>query len=371
MISVFGCDIGEAEIASVVECMKSQWLGCGDRVSQFEREFARRKHLESFVMVDNGSNALFLAVKLLDLPPGSEVIIPSFNWVACAQAAVLAGHIPVFCDVDLRTMNVRRVDVEAVMTPRTAAVIVVHYGGLPVDIDPILELGLPVIEDAAHAVDAYSRGRPCGSIADIGIFSFDAVKNLTAGEGGGITAKSSELAERARTLRYCGIGKPGYSAAMENADERIRWWESQIHEPFIKMLPTDIAASIAKVQLSRLNELQARRRSLWEEYHSSLQGVGDLILPVEAPVDDQHGYFTYCLRTGYRDDLAHALLADKIYTTLRYHPLHMSEIYGQKHSHLPNCERLDSEALSIPLHPRMTSCDVEHVIASIRKFFEA
>ena len=171
MISVFGSLVDEEEIANVAACMRSQWMGFGKGVDTFEAKYKAKFGLEHFAMVDSGSNALFMAVTLLDLPPGSEIILPSFTWVSCAQAVLLAGHKPVFCDVDLVTMNVRRQDVEAKITPRTGAIMVVHYAGLAVDMDPILALGYPVIEDAAHAVDSTYQGKPCGAIGDVLVHS--------------------------------------------------------------------------------------------------------------------------------------------------------------------------------------------------------
>jgi len=206
MISVFGSLVGEEEIANVAACMRSQWMGFGKNVDLFESKYMEKYGLPSFAMVDSGSNALFMAVVLLNLPPNSEIIVPTFTWVSCAQAVLLAGHRPVFCDVDIRTMNVRRQDIEAQITAKTAAVMIVHYAGLSVDMDPIIELGFPVIEDAAHAVDSTYKGMPCGSIGDIAIFSYDAVKNLTVGEGGGIAARDPKNVERAKVMRYCGIG---------------------------------------------------------------------------------------------------------------------------------------------------------------------
>jgi aminotransferase len=369
MISVFGSDIGDREIAAVTACLRSQWPGFGRNVDRFEQAFAARLGLGSFAMVDSGSNALFMAVRLLDLPPDSEIVVPSFTWVSCAQAVLMAGHRPVFCDVDATTMNVRREDVEACLSLRTAAVMVVHYAGLPVDIDPILALGYPVIEDAAHAVDARHRGRPCGGIGDVGIYSFDAVKNLTAGEGGGITARDPRRSERARRLRYCGIGKSGFDAATAGGGAEQRWWEYAIGEPFIKMLPTNMAAAIAGVQLERLDELQARRREIWDTYDRELADVPGLVRPVAASAGDRHGLFTYCIRVPERDRLARQLLAQGIYTTLRYHPLHLNPLYGQTGRRLPNCEQLNEEALSIPLHPRLTGDEVGRVVEAIRGFF--
>lgn len=369
MISVFGSLVGDEEVDRVAACMRSQWMGFGKNVEIFEHKFADKIGLESFAMVDSGSNALYMAVKLLDLPVGSEIILPSFTWVSCAQAILLCGHVPVFCDVDLRTMNVRCEDIEPHITPRTGAVMVVHYAGLAVDLEPIMALGFPIIEDAAHAVCSTYRGKPCGAIADVGIYSFDAVKNLTAGEGGGITAKDPAWIKRARMLRYCGIGKSGFDSAIADAGKKSRWWEYNIQEPFIKMLPTNIAASIATVQLERIDALQARRKEIWETYQKEFANTAAVITPAEAPEGEKHSYFTYCIRVPQRDDLAHYLLEQGVYTTLRYHPLHLNPLYRETGKRLPNCERLNEDALSIPIHPRLTDQEVELVIDRIKSFY--
>ena len=368
MISVFGSKVGPEEINKVVECMESQWLGFGAHVSRSEKKFCKTFGLDNFAMVDSGSNALLMAITLLDLPQNSEVIVPSFTWVSCAHAVLLAGHKPVFCDVDLVTMNVRKCDIESQLTKKTAAIMIVDYAGLPVEIDSIAELGLPIIEDAAHAVYSIHQGVACGARADVAIYSFDAVKNLTAGEGGGITAKTKTMIERAKRLRYCGIGKSGFDSAVAGAKDKSRWWEYNIQEPFIKMLPTNIAASIGLAQLEAIDKLQARRKQIWDTYQNEFGDVDWITLPVEAHPDDRHSYFTYCLRVPKRDELAHYLLENEIYTTLRYHPLHMNSLYKQMDNKLTNCEKLNEDALSIPLHPRLSDDDVSKVVDAIKSF---
>lgn len=371
MLSVFGSLVGEAEIKNVVDCMKSQWMGFGNNVEAFEKKYCEKYGFENFAMVDSGSNALFMAVTLLDLPKGSEVIVPSFTWVSCAQAVLLAGHKPVFCDVDLATMNVRKKDVEAVMTDKTKAIMVVDYAGLAVDIDSIREMGLPIIEDAAHAVHSTYKGRACGVAADVAIFSYDAVKNLTVGEGGGITANNPEMIERAKMLRYCGIGKSGFQKAASNASaNKGRWWEYEIKEPFIKMLPTNIAAGIGIAQLDNIDKLQDTRKQIWDYYQQELKAVSGLTLPVEADTNERHSYFTYGIRGPKRDELASFLLDNQIYTTLRYHPLHLNKLYGQTDVRLKNCEILNEDSLSIPLHPRMSLADAELVVNKIKEFYK-
>lgn len=370
MITVFGSKVGTNEISEVSDSLNNQWLGMGPKVAKFEENFKARGNLENFLMVDSGSNALYLAVTLLELPAESEVILPSFTWVSCAQAVLLAGHTPVFCDVDLNTMNVTAETIKEQITDKTAAIMVVHYAGLPVEMNEIIALGYPVIEDAAHAVDSYYKGTICGGIADVGIYSFDAVKNLAVGEGGGITTKDNTKAKRAKLLRYCGIGKSGFEASSHG---KKRWWEYNISEAFIKMNPSDIAGAIAVGQLNNLNTNQARRKAIWDTYQKEFANIDWIIKPVEANNDDKHSYFTYAIRlTGAmenkRDELAKYLLDNDIYTTLRYHPLHLNDLYKQTNKTLKNCEILNETSLSIPLHPNLSDEDINHVINTIKKF---
>ena len=372
MLSVFGSLVDEAEIENVKNCMNSQWMGFGKYVDIFEDEYKKKFNLSSFAMVDSGSNALYLAVKLLDLPENSEIILPSFTWVACAQAIILAGHIPVFCDVDLKTMNVRLEDVEPLLNEKTGAIMVVHYAGLPVDLDPIIELGYPIIEDAAHALDSTYKGKPCGNIGDIGIYSFDAVKNLTVGEGGGITSRFSEKIERAKIMRYCGIGKSGFDSATDQTKKSNKWWEYNIQETSIKMLPTNLSANIGLAQLEKIDKLQARRKNIWEYYQKEFNNLEIIKKPQDIQGNDRHSYFTYCIRVPKRDDLANYLLTRNIYTTLRYHPLHLNKIFMKyRKFNLNNSEQLNNEALSIPIHPRLSDGDVEYICAEIKNFFNS
>ena len=365
MISVFGSRAGRGELEEVRESLSRQWLGMGPKVAEFEGRFAARLGLEGVVLVNRGSSALQLAVSLLNLPPGSEVILPSFTWVACAHAVRLAGCTPVFCDVDIDTHNVTASTIAKRLTRRSRAVMVVHYAGLPVRMKEILALGLPVIEDVAHAVDSRIGEKSCGSFGDVGIYSFDAVKNLAMGEGGALTARREELIDRARKLRYCGIGKSGF----ESSVDRPRWWEHPITAVFPKMLPTDISAGIGLGQLRSLNRLQKRRAAIWKTYQAEFLARPWLICPKDAPQGEQHSFFTYLIRVpgGRRDALARHLYDRGIYTTLRYQPLHLTGFYGSRHS-LPNAERLSEEGLNLPLHPGLSESDVDRILDAIAVF---
>lgn len=364
MINVFGGSTGDEEIAELSTSIRAGWMGMGEKVRQFEKAFEERLGT-GFLMLDSGSNALFASVKLLDLPPGSEVIVPSLTWVACAQAILLCGHRPIFADVNAETLSIDAAAIERCITKKTRAIIVVHYAGKPVRVETLKSFGLPIIEDAAHAVDSKLKGRYCGTLGDLGIFSFDSVKNLATPEAGGIASASAELIDRARRLRYCGVAKSGLS----NLCDKPRWWEYDIVDIFPKFLPNDISASIGLVQLRKLEKHQRRRRQIWEIYQRELAQISWLKTPAEPAADEQHSYFTYFIRVldGRRDALARSLLQAGIYTTLRYHPLHLNSIYGAS-TRLPVCELLNEQGLNLPLHPGLSDSDVDQVIAALKNF---
>jgi len=365
MISVFGSCVGREELEEIATCLDKQWMGIGPKTAEFERAFAERRGLPGMVLLDSGSNSLYVALRLLDLAPGSEVIVPSWTWIACGHAVVIAGCKPVFCDVDYETQNLTAATVEPRLGPRTAAIMAVHYAGRPVRLDELQGLGLPILEDAAHAVDSTLQGKPCGGIGEVGIYSFDAIKNLATPEGGGVTARDPERLARAKLLRYCGIGKSGFEASAE----RRRWWEYHVGEYSLKFLPNDINASIGLAQLRKLDRLQAVRRSIWETYQRELAGLDWLTTPPEPAPDERHSYFTYLVRitNGRRDQLAGYLYEQGVYTTVRFHPLHLNAIYGCA-ERLPVCERLNEEALNLPLHPMLSDGDVDKVIQTVREF---
>ncbi len=365
MISLFGSKVGSEELKEIQSSIEQQWLGIGKKCEEFEGALAKRLGIEDFVMVNSGSNALLLAVKLLDLPQGSEVILPSYTWVSCAHAVVLNGLKPVFCDVDLDTCNIAPKHAEKFITKKTKAIMVVHYAGKPVDMQGIIDLGFPVIEDAAHAVDSKIGEKYCGTIGDIGIYSFDAVKNLTTADGGGVVSTHPELIKRARSIRYCGIAKSGFDTAKGNN----RWWEHNIVDFFPKVIPNDICASIGIAQAKKLDEFQAYRKKIWERYDEEFSGLSWLNIPKGPAGNEQHSYFTYFIRLNNdkRDKLAQYLYEKGIYTSVRYHPLHLNKIYKTKVT-LKNCEQLNETALNIPLHPKLTQADIEKIISEIKNF---
>jgi len=367
MISVFGSDAGDEEAEAASRVIRSNWLGFGKECEQLERELARFLGTDDLVLLNSGTSALHMAVHLMALPAGSEVIVPSLTWVSCAHAVRANGLVPVFCDVDPVTFNVTADTISPHITARTSAIMVVHYAGLPIgDIESILSFGFPVIEDAAHAVCSAVGERKCGTFGNVGVYSFDGIKNIAMGEAGGLVCNSPELMGRARILRYSGIGKSGFESVATGAD--ANWWEYSIHDHHPKMLPSDVTAAIGRVQLQRLGHLQDRRRSLWDAYQEGLAGVECVTRPGDPPPGTTHSYFTYLIQVPGRDGLARFLLDKGIYTTFRYHPLHMTAYY-RTGKELPVCEHLNKTGLNLPLHPRLTMNDCQRVIELVREFY--
>lgn len=364
MISVFGSKYTQDDIDGVVSCLKTNWTGIGENVRKFESEFKNKLNIDNFTMLDSGSNALYLSLRNLNLPQGSEVILPSFTWVSCAQSILMNNLIPVFCDVDLFTQNVTVETILEKITKKTSAIMIVHYAGLPVDIEPILKLGYPVIEDTAHAVNSTIDGKYCGTFGDVGIWSFDSVKNIAVGEGGGIYFKNPDLVSKTISMRYCGVGFSGFQASKN--DKEI-WWEYDIKEPNIKMLPSDIEGSLALTQLKNLEHNQKIRKKIWDFYQDEFKSI-EIITPKEAKQNETHSYFTYFIQVNskYRNNLAKKLYEKGIYTTLRYHPLHLNPIYQSKDK-LINSEILNRSGLNIPLHPNLSDDDVNYIVKSIKK----
>lgn len=366
MISVFGSKVGKEELEEIRTSIENQWIGIGPKTSLFEKNFTERLRLNDFVMLDSGSNSIYLAIKLLDLPAGSEIILPTLTWISCATAVILNGCKPVFADIDLETQNITAENIVPMITGKTKAIMVVHYAGKPVKMDKIKELGLPVIEDAAHAVDSKIGDRYCGSIGEIGIYSFDGVKNLAIGEAGGVTSNNKELIKKAKALRYCGIEKSGFEASVT----KKRWWEYNVVDFFPKLIPDDISASIGLAQLKKLDKHQEYRKYIWDIYQDEFSKLSWLNTPEEADGNEQHSYFTYFIRLNNdkRDDMAGYLYEKGIYTTLRYQPIHMIPIYNSTHLKLRNSELLNETGLNIPLHPNLSEDDIGYIIKTIKEF---
>jgi perosamine synthetase len=265
VIQVFKPSMTQEEIDAVTEVLQSGWIGLGPKTAEFEEKFAEFVGTTFAVAVNSCTAALDLALKLLDVNHGHEVIVPTMTFVSTAHCVAYRLAMPIFADVDPHTLSIDLEDVRRKITSRTRAIIPVHYSGRPIDLDALKEIagGIPIIEDCAHATGARYKGRSVGSIGDIGCFSFHAVKNLAMGDGGALTLNDQQWMERCKRLRWLGIDKGTWD---RTAVDKSYWWQYFVDEIGLKCHLNDIAAAIGLVQLRRLQAMNARRREIARQY---------------------------------------------------------------------------------------------------------
>ncbi|MBB5870049.1 aminotransferase [Allocatelliglobosispora scoriae] len=372
MINVMQPSLGERELAAVGKVFASNWIGKGEQTSTFEAGFAAhigvgRDHVTS---VNSCTEATFIAMELAGVGPGHEVIVPTPSFVGVGNAVASRGARLVFCDVDPRTLNPTVADIEAVITPRTKAVVILHYGGSPGEVALIAELcrsrGVLLIEDAAVAVASTVDGRACGTFGDMGVWSFDHGKTLCTVDGGMLYVRDPELATRAPKLAYFGLEqKSGYDQAMR---ARTRWWDFDVSSFSRRSVTNDVLAAIGNVQLSRLPGFIARRREIAGCYDAGLKGLEGLLTPPPLPAGHESSYYMYWVQFegGIRDEVARDLYERGIYTTFRYPLLHQVPAYGSSAS-LPQAEEAAARTLLLPMHQALTDADVERTIDALHE----
>nr|AIW62986.1 aminotransferase [uncultured bacterium BAC-AB1442/1414/561] len=372
MINVFQPAVGAAELEALAEVFASSWIGHGPRTRAFEEEFAVHIGVDPthVTFINSGTAGLFLAMELLRLGPGDDVVLPSMSFVAAGNAIAACGARPVFCDVDPRTMNPTLDDVARALTPRTRAVIVLHYGGYPGDVTAIAdfcrERGLPLLEDSACSVASKVGGQACGTFGDLAMWSFDAMKVMATGDGGMLYVRDAELAGRARRLAYHGLAFD--SGIQSAASVPHRWWEVNVQDFGRRVVGNDITAAIGSVQLRRLPEMLRRREQIVRSYDELLAGIPGVQLPPPLPAGHTTSYYFYWVQlpAAIRDAAAADLLERGIYTTFRYPPLHKVPAYGSA-AVLPNSEQAAEESLLLPLHLGLDDDDVRTVARELRE----
>ncbi len=366
MIQLFKPYMDDEEIQAVAEVLRSGWIGLGPRTAEFEKQFAQYIGVPWVVATNSATAALDLAVRLLHLNHGDEVIVPTMTFVSTAHAVAYNLAMPIFADVNAIDLNIDFDDVARKITPRTRAIILVHYGGRPVDVDGLRSVAgnIPIIEDAAHACGAEYQGRKCGSLGDLACFSFHAVKNLATGDGGALALCDTAMAERAKRLRWLGIDKGTWD---RTEADRSYWWEYYVDEIGLKCHMNDIAAAIGLVQLAKLPSLNARRQQIAQMYTEGLQDMPWLQTPPSDTALSKSSWHIYCIQCDCRDDLSVFLQTKGIATGVHYKPIHLYSCYGNR-PFLPIAEALFSYILSLPMHPGLTDDEVSYIIETIRTF---
>jgi dTDP-4-amino-4,6-dideoxygalactose transaminase len=349
--------ISEAEIDAVAETLRSGWLTTGPRTAELEarmRDYLEAKHV---LAVSSCTAALHLSLVALGVGPGDEVITTSITWPATANVIVHCGATPVFADVREDTLNIDPARVRELVNERTKAIVPVDLYGQPADLDELAALGLPIVEDAAHAVESRYRGRKIGSIADLTCFSLYATKNIAAGEGGLIATNRDDLAEALDDLR---VMRRGHGARYD------------IAVPGYKANLSDVLSSIALVQLDKVEhhaEIRRRHVAIYDEGLAGLEGV----TPVARDERDVHANHLYVVRVTFadRDDVQRALTDENIGTSIHFLPVHQLSAYRDRlapnQPALPVTERAGAEVLSLPLSPAHSDDDVRDAVAAFRR----
>lgn len=366
MLSVFRPSITQREIDAVVETLRSGWIGLGPKTAEFETRFAEFVQVPHAVGTSSDTAALTLALQLLDVGPGDEVLVPTITFVSTAHVACYNGATPVFVDVDRQTLNIDLADAQRRLTPRTKAVIPVHYSGRPVDITALRAAvgAIAIVEDCAHAAGSLLHGRPVGSLGDIGCFSFHAVKNIAMGDGGALVCSRPDWAARAKRLRWMGIDQDTWKRSWGG---KTYGWEYRVTEIGNKLHMNDIAAALGLVQLERLQETNGRRQQIVRRYFDELSDLPWLQLPPPDTPTSQSAWHLFCVQCDCRDDLATYLMERGVSTSVHYYPIHMHPCYGNSVT-LPVAEEVWQRILTLPLYPDMTDADVALVTGLIREF---
>jgi perosamine synthetase len=371
-------EIDEADVQAVVETLRSGWITTGPKVREFELEFAARLGAKHAVAVNSATAALHLALDAMGLRSGDEVIVPTITFASSAEVVCYFGATPVFVDVLTDTLCIDPAALGQALTPRTRAIIPVHMGGHPAEMNEIMEFadkyGLIVIEDAAHALPCRYRGRAAGTIGHLAAFSFYATKTITTGEGGMLLTDSEDYAERARMMCLHGMSRDAWKRYTASGS-----WRYDLLAPGFKYNMTDIAAALGLSQLRKIDSMWRRRQSIAECYTSVFSGYPELELPVIHD-DVIHAWHLYVLRIRpdrlnlTRDELIDELAARGIKTSVHFIPLHTftyyRETFGYEDRAFPVAMREFQRMLSLPIYSAMSDGDVQDVIASVLDVLE-
>jgi perosamine synthetase len=367
MIPVFRPFVGQEEIDAVAEVLRDGWWGMGSKTAEFEARFAEMVGARVCLGTNSGTAALHLSLIVAGVE-GREVIAPALTFVAATHAIVHAGATPVFADIDPETLTIDPVDVEAQITDRTAAIVAMDYAGHPAALYELREIArrhdLVFIEDAAHAIGSTYRGRKVGSIADLTCFSFQAVKNIAMGEGGGITLTDPDLAQRLKRLRYLGLD----TDPSERSAGRYRW-ESDVSEIGFKEHLSDIPAAIGLAQLNRLSDTSRMRRAVVERYQAAFADLEWL----ERPIERSHvesSWFMYVVRVPDRDRFIDHLGDRGVAASVHFKPNHLYSLYRPYARALPVTESVWTRIVTLPLFPGLTDGEVDQVVEAVRSFSE-
>jgi len=365
--------ISDDEIAEVLDTLKSGWITMGPKTVKFEEEFAKYIGSKHAVAVNSGTAALHLALKAIDLQAGDEVIIPTTTFTATGEVVCYFNAKPVLVDVDKRTHNIAISEIEKAITSKTRAIIPVHFGGQPCDMDQIKEIAkkknLFVIEDAAHALPAYYKAEKVGTIADITCFSFYSTKPLATGEGGMITTENPEWTDRMKVLRLHGISKDAWKRYSKGGS-----WYYEVTEAGFKYNMTDLQAALGLPQLRKVDWMWGKRKEIAGRYTKAFLSLKEIVTP-HVERDRETAWHLYVIKLNVevlridRNSFIEKLREKGIETSVHFIPLHRHPFYKNTFRYdskdFPNAEWIYERSISLPIYPGMKDEEVDYVIENV------
>lgn len=375
MIGLFKPSFSEEAKSKLLECLSSGWIGKGPKVTEFEQKFASKLGVKSDLVTTTNSctEALFSVFDHLNFPPGSEVVVTSLAFVGLAQAICANGLTMSLADVSVDTLNPTLQNLVEATSSRTRAMVVTHYGGLPIyDIAMISafceEREIVLIEDAACAPFAALDKKVVGTFGDFGVWSFDAMKTIAIGDGGMIYCKSAAVCEQLKMKSYLGLPTRGQSGTDKAASDTSNWWEVCPEVMGRRSVMNDISATVGIVKLDEFDDAMIKRQRIAKFYSDEFEKLG--IANSGANCSSIH--YMYWIRSNQRDRLARHLLTNGIYTSFRYWPIHKMELFKPyiRHSSVDNTELISNLNLNIPMHSLLSHSQMESVISSVAGFFE-
>jgi len=351
-------------------CHSTTMSGNGDFTKKCHKFFEEKYRFKKCLLTTSGTDALEMCAMLCELKPGDEVIIPSYTFVSTALAFLREGAKVVFADSNAENPNMLAENIEPLITGKTKVIAVVHYAGVACDMDNILALaeehGLIVVEDAAHSVDSFYKGKPLGGIGHLGAFSFHETKNISSGEGGMLVVNDERFIRRSEIIWEKGTNRAEFYRGMVN---KYGWCDMGS-----SFLPSEFNAAYLWAQLEQLDNIQNKRKHIWNMYYEGLKGQVDpqIVIPElpEYATNNAHMFYLLCPSLAYRTKLMDYLKKQGIQTTFHYLPLHSSAYYQNKHDgrELPNCDRYGDTLVRLPLFYEMTDEEVEQIIRSLLDF---
>lgn len=355
------------EIDAVAEVIKSNWIGLGPKTKEFEKKFAEYINVKHAIALNSATAGLHLALKLFNFPKNSEVITTPITFISTAFAPLYCNLKPVFADIQEDTLNINPEEIKKKITPKTKAIIPVHYGGHPCDMKEIQEIAqennLIIIEDAAHACGSEYNNKKIGS-TNLTVFSFAAIKNLSTGDGGMITTNNSDFNERLRKLRWLGITSSTFSRASKDSYK----WDYDVEELGYKFHPTDIQSALGLVQLKKIEKSNQLRNNIFKKYNEAFRDIEWIKTPIHRP-NIKSSCHNYTIKIDKdREELIKHLDNLEISAGVHYKPLYMHKIFKEMKVDCPVTDKIWKKLLTLPIYPSMTEEEINKVVDGVKSF---